>query len=101
MSHGTNGTDGTNGTYDQLPLHQINLINPNRFAIAIECDNDAETNRSLRGGHHDDKHREYLTSERVPSARVLQVARKGNEIQVRRVQDQLNRHEDYEQIAAR
>src|ERR1041385_4951577 len=36
------------------PLHQINLINPDRFAIAIERDHYAESNRCF--GSRDDNH---------------------------------------------
>src|SRR5262249_41922874 len=75
--------------YDQSPLHQINLINPDRLAIAIKRDHDAESNRRFGGGHHDNENREHLAGERIAASGVLQITREGDEVQVRRVQNQL------------
>src|SRR5437764_14225359 len=88
-------------TKDRLsPLHQINFINPDRFAVAIERDHDAESNRGLSSGDDNDENREYLPRHRIAVSGVLQVTRKGDEVQVRRVQDQLDRHKANQQITA-
>src|SRR5581483_9388656 len=79
----------------------INLINPDRFAIAIKRDHDAKADGRFGGGHDDDENCEYLPGHHVAASGVLQVTREGDEVQVRRVQNQLDRHEDDEQIAAR
>src|SRR6266404_5789658 len=83
-----------------LPLQKINLIDPDRFAIAIERDHDAESNRRLSGRDDNDENCEYLAGERVRAAAVLQITRERDEVQIRRVQNQLDRHEDDDDVAA-
>ena len=64
------GPMGQMRPWDQSPFHQINLINPDRFAIAIERDDDAESYRRFGGSHDDDENREHLSGKRVRAAGV-------------------------------
>src|SRR5215203_5856680 len=87
-----------------LPLQQINLVHEDRLAVAVERDDEAEADGRLGGGDDDDEDREDLTGDGVGGARAarrVQVAREGDEVQVRRVQDQLYRHEDDDDVASR
>src|SRR3982750_2006648 len=88
-------------TIDHLPLEQINLVNEDRLAVAVERDDEAEADGRLGGGDDDDEDREDLAGDGVQAPLLLQVAREGDEVEVRRVQDQLDRHEDDDDVAAR
>src|SRR5881227_555376 len=87
-------------TIHHLPLEQINLVNEDRPAVAVERDDEAEADGRLGGGDDDDEDREDLTRHGVHVPGVLKVAREGYEVQVRRVQDQLDGHEDDDDVAA-
>src|SRR5215204_5296017 len=88
-------------TIHYLPLQQVNLVHEDRLAVAVERDDKAEADGRLGGGDDDDKDREDLAGDGVHAPLLLQVAREGDEVQVRRVQDQLYRHEDDDDVAAR
>src|SRR5262249_15580838 len=62
-------------TRNSLPFHQINLINPDRFAITIERDDDAESDCRFSRSDHDNENCEHLARERIRAAGVLQVTR--------------------------
>src|SRR6266436_902228 len=71
--------------YKRSPFHQINLIYPDRFAIAIKRDHDTQSDGRFSGGDDDNKHGEYLPGHGITRAGVLQVTRESNEVQVRGV----------------
>src|SRR4051794_182247 len=87
--------------YEPLPFQKIDLIQKDRLAVAVERDDDAEPDGGFGGGDDDDENREDLSGDGVLIARQLQVAREGDEVQVRRVQNQLDRHEDDDDVAPR
>src|ERR1043166_3534964 len=55
------------------PLHQINLINPDRFAVAIKGDHDPESNRCFCRSHDNHEDCEHLSGYGIAATRVLQV----------------------------
>src|ERR1051325_10443883 len=88
-------------TIDHLPLEQINLVNEDRLAVAVERDDEAEADGGFGRRDHDYEDREDLPRDRVHAARLLQVAREGYEVQVRGVQNQLDGHEDDDDVPPR
>src|SRR5438552_553688 len=80
------------------PLQQINFINPDRLFIPIEGDNNAKANSSLRRRDYNYKNREYLSGNCINVAGLLQITRESNEVQVRRVEYQLDRHKDDDDV---
>src|SRR5687767_2024846 len=88
-------------TIHHLPLQQIDLVHEDRLAVAVERDDDAEADGGFGGGDDVDEDREDLSSYGVHAPAVLKVAREGDEVQVRRVQDELDGHEDDDDVAAR
>src|ERR1043165_2764508 len=83
------------------PLQQINLINPNGFLVTVKRDHDAQSNRRFSRSHNDHKHREYLTRKRVRTSGLRQITGERNKIQIRGVENQLDRHEDDDDVASR
>ena len=83
------------------PFQQINLVNPDRFVISIERDHDAESDRRFGGGNDNDENRKDLSGHRVRASGFLQVTRERDEVQIRGIQNQLNRHEDDDDVAPR
>ena len=86
------GSRGTNQMYlyIKLPLQKVDLVYPDRFLVSVERDDDAKTDSCLGRGHDDHEHREYLTGHRVQAACFLQVPGECDEVQIRRVQNQLD-----------
>src|SRR5438046_595589 len=78
----------------RLPPHQIHLVDVHGLFVAIERENDPEADGGLGGGDRDHEDREHL------SDRVLLLRGEGNQVDVHRVQDQLDRHEDDDDVAA-
>src|SRR5437016_3446633 len=76
---------GTSPAPTRSPFHQINLIYPDRFAIAIKRNHDAQSDRRFSRGDDDNKDGEYLTRHRIAGAGVLQITRESDEVQVRGV----------------
>src|SRR6266550_6276193 len=76
------------------PLQQIHFIRENRFFIAEKRDQDTQSDRGLSHRVRDHKNREDLPVD------VLQVVREGDEIDVHRIQDQLDGHQDNHDVAA-
>src|SRR5690242_2037443 len=98
----TSGSRGTSQMYLYIsPFQQVDLVYPDRFLVAIESDDDSQPDRRFGRGHDDYKHREELAGESVDAARFLQVAREGDEVQVRGVEYQLDRHKDDDDVAPR
>src|SRR5207247_7439511 len=80
-------------------LQKINLIYPDRLAVAIKRDHDPESNGRLSGRDDDNENCEYLAGHRIRAAGVLQITRERDEVQIRRVQNQLDRHKDDDDVA--
>src|SRR3546814_2058751 len=77
-----------------LPLHPVGIVDGNR-AAAAEIDNEnGEPDRRFAGGNGQHEHREYLSDE------VVQRAAERNEVDVHRQEDQLDRHQDDDDILA-
>jgi len=70
-------------------------VDEDGFAIAEEGDDNAEADGGFRSGVGDDEEGEDL------SGNVAEVAREGNEIDAYGVEDQLDGHEDDDDIPAR
>jgi len=87
--------------YQLSPFQQINLVYPDRFLVAIERNDNAEADCRLSSSDDDYKYSEHLTGVGIYAPGFLQVSGKGNEVQIGRIQDQLNRHEDNDDISAR
>src|SRR5690242_420471 len=71
MAAPASGSRGTSQMYLYIsPFQQVDLVNPDRFLVAIESDDDSQADRRFGRGHDDHKHREELTGERVVAARL-------------------------------
>src|SRR5437868_6163674 len=76
------------------PLQQVDLISLHRLFVAEQRDEDAQPDRGLGYGVGNNEDREDLAAD------VVQILRKSDQIDVDRVQDQLDRHQDDHNIAA-
>src|SRR5688572_15440068 len=98
----SSGSRGTNQMYLYIsPLQQIDFVYPDGFFIAIKRDDDSETNRGFCRSHDDYKDGEDLSGHRIDAAGFLQVARERDEVEIRGVEYQLDRHEDHDDVATR
>src|SRR6476659_4434066 len=84
-------------TFHVLPFHQIDFFDAHRIAAAVDSDDEGQANRGLGGGHGDDKDGKYLTAD----VRWCQVAPEGHEVDVNRVEHQLNTHQNGHSVAPR
>src|SRR5438128_4731000 len=84
-----------------LPFQDIDLIYPDRFFIPIKRDDYPQADGCLGGGHYDNENSKNLSGQRIRVASVLQITREGDEVQIRRVQDQLDGHEDDDYVSPR
>src|SRR5262245_64670187 len=93
------GSSGSRGISPSTisPLEQVQLVHLNRFLVAEQRDDDGEADRDLAGGDADDEGRERLTRQ----VGDLPETGEGDEVEVRRVEHQLDRHEDDDRVAAR
>jgi hypothetical protein len=88
------GKNGTSQIYSiigmllRLPLHQIDIININGFPVPVKSNDDTQSYSSLSGSYRHYKKDKNLTIHRI------QMAGKGNEGKVRRVEHQFNTHKD-------
>src|SRR5688572_11637806 len=78
----------------RLPSHQIHFVDVDRFLVPVERQDDAQADGGLGGRDGDDEYREHLADA------VLQLIRKRHQIDVDGVQNQLDRHEDDDDVAA-
>src|SRR6476660_4628356 len=102
MAAPASGSRGTSQMYLYIsPFQQVDLVYPDRFLVAIESDDDSQTNGRLSSGDDDHKHGEELTGQRVDVTCCLQVTGECHEVQIRGVEYQLDRHEDDDDVAAR
>src|SRR5438132_6434240 len=78
----------------RLPSHQVHFVDVDRLFVAIEGEDDAESYRRLGGRHGDDEDREDLADG------VLQLRRERDQVDVDRIEDQLDRHEDDDDVVS-
>src|SRR5580693_7196305 len=78
-----------------LPFQEIHFVGEDGFAVAEEGDDDAKADGGFRGGGGNDEEGEDLAGD------VSEVTREGNEVDVDGVKDQLDGHEDDNDVAAR
>src|SRR6266851_9039773 len=76
------------------PFQQINLIDIDRLLIPEEGDQNAKAHGGFGGGVYGNKDREYLPMQVSPHARER------HQVQVYRVQNQLDRHQHNHNVAA-
>src|ERR1700712_780172 len=84
----------TNGEGTYLPLHPVDVIDRDRTAATEVDDQDRQADRGLAGGHGQYEHRKNLPRQ------VLEVGAEGDEVDVHRQQDQLDRHQDDDHVLA-
>src|SRR5690349_8547324 len=78
----------------RLTLHQIDVFDGDRTTIAEEYHEHRKTDRGFRGGDRQYQQRKYLADD------VVQECRERHEIDVDRKQDQLDGHQDNDDILA-
>src|SRR5690606_10111420 len=76
--------------YCSLPLQPIQVINIRSQTLTVDVEDESQTNRHFRRGHHNDHDGKDLPCYLIG----LEKAVKGNQIDVHRVQHQLDAHED-------
>src|SRR4030088_986024 len=81
-----------------LPLHQIELVYLYGAALAVDGDDDGQSDGRFSGSLGDDEDGEHLAGELLFGG---QVARKGNHQQVHAVEHQLDAEQDADGVAAR
>src|SRR5882762_2990549 len=79
----------------RLPFEEVHLVGEEGFTIAEEGNDDAKADRGLCSGVGDDEEGKDL------SGNVPEVTRKGDEVDVDGIQDQLDGHQDDDHVAAR
>src|ERR1700680_1320991 len=77
-----------------LPLQQIHFVHINRLLISEEGDQYAETNSRFGRRITNHKNVEHLAVQTAP------VTRESNQVQVYRIEDQLNRHQHHNHVPA-
>src|SRR5215467_9766683 len=84
----------TTATANASTLHHVDVLDPDRTAVAEINDEDGEANRRLRRGDGQHEHREGLTDE------VVQKNREGDEVDANSEQHQLDRHQHDDDVLA-
>src|SRR5436190_4868362 len=77
-----------------LTLHQIDVFNRDRAAVAEIHDQHGKTDRGFGGGDRQHQHRKHLADE------VAEEGRERHQVDVDREQDQLDRHQDDDDVLA-
>src|SRR5216684_1881284 len=75
-------------------LHQIDVLNRDRAAVAEVDHQDRQADRSFRGGDRQHQQRKHLADD------VAQEGRERHQVGVDREQDQLDRHQDDDDVLA-
>src|ERR1700709_973493 len=75
-------------------LHQINILDRDRTAVAEVGDDNGETDRRLGGGDRQHEHGKDLAGE------IAQRAREGDQVEVDGEQHELDRHHDGDDVLA-
>src|SRR5208282_1791061 len=81
-------------TWGGSALHHVDVFDRDRSAVAIIANEDGKTDRRLGSRHGQNKERENLAGE------IAEKGRKSNQIDIDRKQDQLDRHQDDNDIPA-
>src|SRR5262249_28580658 len=81
------------------PLQQIDLVDRYGFAIAVERDHDTKADRGFCGSDRDHEDRKDLAGVLTNSTKHLPVPCESDEVDVDSIQNQLDRHEDDDDIA--
>jgi hypothetical protein len=79
-----------------LPLQQIEFFHVDRIPVAIDRQHDRQTHSGFGGGDRNHKGRKHLTLDTLR----IEVIGKRDEIEVDRIQHQLDRHQYPHRIAA-
>src|SRR5262245_15515570 len=82
------------GTSPALALHQIDVFNRDRTAVAEIHDKHGKADRGFRGGHRQHQQRKYLPDD------VAEEGRERHQVDIDRKQDQLDRHQDDDDVLA-
>src|ERR1017187_9201894 len=69
-------------------LHHVDLVKVDRLPVAVDQQHDGQADSDFGGGHGDDKQSKDLTCHGVVEGP------EGKKVDVDRVEDQLDRHED-------
>src|SRR5438552_3746277 len=75
-------------------LHQIDVFNRDRAAIAVVHHQHGKTDRGFRGGHREHHQRKHLADD------IAEEGRERYQIEVDGEQDQLDRHQDDDDVLA-
>src|SRR3984885_10715667 len=78
----------------RLALHQIDVFNRDRTAVAVVPDQHRQTDRSFRGGYRQHQEREHLADD------VAEKRGERHQVDVDREQNQLDRHQDDDDVLA-
>src|SRR3954452_23973076 len=78
----------------RLTHHQIDVFNRDRTAVAVVHHEYRKADRGFRGGHGQHQQREYLADD------VAEERRKRHQVDIDREQDQLDRHQDDDDVLA-
>src|SRR5258708_14059587 len=84
----------TIAAYTRSTFHLIDVLDRDGAAVPEIDHQDGEPDRRLGGGDGEDEHREQLPDH------VVQEGREGDEVDVDRQQDQLDRHQDDDDVPA-
>jgi hypothetical protein len=85
--------------YLSLPFHQINIFHIHRIARAIDREDERKPDRGFGGGERDDEEREDLPRQVHRRRGGLDIAPERNQVDVHRVQHQLDAHQDCNGVA--
>src|SRR5580765_3104623 len=91
---GSAGMMASIGRFTRSALQQVDLVHEHRLAQAEQVDDDGQADRDFRGGDGHDEEHEDLSVQR------FQVVRERHEREVRRVEHELDGHEDDECVPA-
>src|SRR5262245_20605498 len=88
------GSRGISQMYCMSEAHQVHFVDVDGLYVAVEGQDDAETDGRFGRGDGDDENREHLADG------VALLLRIGNQVDVDRVENQLDRHEDDDDVPA-
>src|SRR5512139_2931436 len=75
-------------------LHLVDVVHRDRAAVAEIYYEDRKADRRLAGRHGEHEHREHLSDQ------IAEIGGKGDEVDVHRQEDQLDRHQDDDDVLA-
>src|SRR5262249_15024785 len=88
------GINQTQWRITASPSHRVDLVEVDRGSVAVEHEDDRESDTDFGGGDRDDEQGEHLADDGV-----VQRAER-DEVDVDRVEDQLDRHQHHDAVAA-